>query len=35
MRPTRSTFRRAATLVAAGTLVAGGLIGAPAQAALP
>ncbi|RKN40278.1 S1 family peptidase [Micromonospora endolithica] len=33
MRPTRSTFRRAATLVAAGTLVAGGLIGAPAQAA--
>ncbi|MGN9812999.1 S1 family peptidase [Micromonospora sp. BQ11] len=33
MRPTRSTFRRAATIVAAGTLVAGGLIGAPAQAA--
>ncbi|MER7460149.1 S1 family peptidase [Micromonospora sp. NPDC126480] len=33
MRPTRSTFRRAATLVAAGTLVAGTLMGAPAQAA--
>ncbi|NJP33850.1 S1 family peptidase [Micromonospora thermarum] len=33
MRPTRSTFRRAATLVAAGTLVAGSLMGAPAQAA--
>ncbi|QGN49382.1 S1 family peptidase [Micromonospora sp. WMMD558] len=33
MRPTRSTFRRAATLVAAGTLVAGALMGAPAQAA--
>ncbi|PZF91480.1 S1 family peptidase [Micromonospora deserti] len=33
MRPTRSSLRRAATLVVAGTLVAGSLIGAPAQAA--
>ncbi|MCM0676554.1 S1 family peptidase [Micromonospora phytophila] len=33
MRPTRSSFRRAATLAAAGALVAGSLIGAPAQAA--
>ncbi len=33
MRPTRSTFRRAATIVAAGTLVAGTLMSAPAQAA--
>ncbi|KXK60454.1 serine protease [Micromonospora rosaria] len=33
MRPTRSSLRRAATVVVAGTLVAGSLIGAPAQAA--
>ncbi|WDZ82290.1 S1 family peptidase [Micromonospora cathayae] len=33
MRPTRSMLRRAATVAFAGTLVAGSLLGAPAQAA--
>ncbi|MFE0592601.1 S1 family peptidase [Micromonospora echinospora] len=33
MRPTRSTLRRAATVAVAGTMVAGSLLGAPAQAA--
>ncbi|MBO4204970.1 S1 family peptidase [Micromonospora echinofusca] len=33
MRPTRSSLRRAVTIVAAGTLVAGSLMSAPAQAA--
>ncbi|SCG75719.1 S1 family peptidase [Micromonospora inositola] len=33
MRPTRSSLRRAVTVAVAGTLVAGSLLGAPAQAA--
>ncbi|SCL30762.1 streptogrisin D [Micromonospora pallida] len=33
MRPTRSTLRRAAAVAFAGTMVAGSLLGAPAQAA--
>ncbi|SCL24983.1 streptogrisin D [Micromonospora rhizosphaerae] len=33
MRPTRSSLRRAVTVTVAGTLVAGSLLGAPAQAA--
>ncbi|PWU62373.1 serine protease, partial [Micromonospora globispora] len=33
MRPTRSSLRRAVTLAAAGTLVAGSLLASPVQAA--